>query len=548
MRCGPDGPIGGLRPLRRCTPADTTGVVRCPGGSVVKRAVWLLSAVAGLLASLLLAGAVPVAASSGPIRVVDNGLDERATWSLYEQHWASTAPPAGFDGSVADCRAGTVDPAYLADQTHRLNVYRRLAGVPPVGLDAAADVLARQQQVALLVAHGPQRPSHEPPSSQSCWSAIGAAGSATSNLYKVTGRRAIDGYIADTARPLVGHRRWLLSEGQRSIAIGEVVGTDGTDSGHAVEVVAGHRTSDASLAVAWPPAGYLPADLVPARWSLQTVRTIFTPASTVRVTVDDRSVAVREITIGSTDPEAFVSFVIDPPPPGAVVEVTVDGLAASAGVPFLRWRTGIIDAGHLDVDLGAPVARHTFEYLLGRPPTSAEGARLERDPGAALAALVGTDEQIGADVERLYSSMLGRRPDAGGRAFWVAEIASGRKSLRDVVVAFFVSPEFIARTEQGRGAVGWVDAIYQSIHQRDADAGGRAFWVEEIAGGRRSRERIVADFYDSPESVRRRVTALTELLLGRSPSEIELARWTAPDQRAVLVALLRSAEFAALSG
>ena len=49
-------------------------------------------------------------------------------------------------------------------------------------------------------------------------------------------------------------------------------------------------------------------------------------------------------------------------------------------------------------------------------------------------------------VDLVYNNVLGRPPDPGGRAFWVAELSSGRRERGAVMVGFSESPEFVVKT------------------------------------------------------------------------------------------------------
>lgn len=514
-------------------------------------AVRILTAALGLLTSVVSVSvaltAAPVAAeAASPLRLADDGRTPVEVRQVFDTEWSTPEPAHRFDGDPEACDAGSVDPAYLRRQVERINTVRTLAGLGGVALDASPDAIERQQAAALIVAANPGEPSHTPAADAACVSTLGRAASQTSNLFQVRGVEAIDGYLVDAGNPAYGHRRWLLTSRLEQVAIGEVVGDHYSSSGHALDVVTGLGAGDGSLAIAWPPVGAVPRELVPSTsWTLQTDRAAFGPATTVAVRVDGRLVATGAATVGAGNPDHFLAF--DVPgvdassPSGTIVDITVSGLTAAAGRSELSWTTVLVGADAASVRMPATRAETVFQHLVGRTPTAAERAALRRDARTTLTALVGTPDHVAAEVDRLYRSMLGRGPDAGGHAFWVEEIRSGRRSLRDVVVAFFASEEFVARQSSGgAGDGGWVDAIYDRVLDRRPDAGGRAFWVQELASGSRSHERIVGDFYDSPEATADRVDALVRVVLDRPSTRTERATWTDPDQRGLLVALLAS--------
>jgi hypothetical protein len=63
----------------------------------------------------------------------------------------------------------------------------------------------------------------------------------------------------------VGHRRWILYPPTQTMGVGDIP----TDS-NALYVIQPPTPVPAVTAVAWSPAGYVPAPLIPQRWSLQS--------------------------------------------------------------------------------------------------------------------------------------------------------------------------------------------------------------------------------------------------------------------------------------
>lgn len=113
---------------------------------------------------------------------------------------------------------------------------------------------------------------------------------------------------------------------------------------------------------------------------------------------------------------------------------------------------------------------------------------------------IGADA-VDGQVVRIYSAMLGRTPDAGGFAFWVEARNSGM-SLARMIEMFADSPEFKATfgnrmTEDTNEE--WVDFVYSEIMGRTPDAGGRAFWLNMLETGEATRSWMVVAFAESPE-------------------------------------------------
>ena len=78
-------------------------------------------------------------------------------------------------------------------------------------------------------------------------------------------------------------------------------------------------------------------------------------------------------------------------------------------------------------------------------------------------------------VDRLYRAFFLRSSDAQGRNYWLDQFERGA-SLRRIADVFAASPEFVARY----GALddgGFVDLVYANVLGRAPDATGRAYWI-----------------------------------------------------------------------
>ncbi|WP_298933928.1 DUF4214 domain-containing protein [uncultured Ramlibacter sp.] len=82
---------------------------------------------------------------------------------------------------------------------------------------------------------------------------------------------------------------------------------------------------------------------------------------------------------------------------------------------------------------------------------------------------------------QLYLAYFGRPPDADGMRFYT----SGNHELKDVAAAFSASPESVALHGSSFGTA-QVNAIYQSLFNRDAEPAGQAYWQQEVNSGRLS--------------------------------------------------------------
>jgi len=156
-----------------------------------------------------------------------------------------------WTGSIATCDAGTLDEEGRANTLRMVNLYRWMAGQPPVTEDAARSALA---QPCALMMHANNALSHAPPTTWDCYSDDGAAGAGASNIATTPAVQAIDLYMVDAGNAdTLGHRRWILSNGLSAVGIG------GTSEYSCLYVFGGGGTSTQDW-VAMPSAGAYPME------------------------------------------------------------------------------------------------------------------------------------------------------------------------------------------------------------------------------------------------------------------------------------------------
>ena len=174
-----------------------------------------------------------------------------------------------WSGDVAACNAGDVSADGRANAVKLVNLFRYLAGLPPVTNDPARD--AKNQACALMM-HANGMLSHTPPTSWTCYSGEGAEAAGSSNIASGPGVMAVDMYMSDFGNEgTMGHRRWILSDTLGPIGIGST-------SGASCMWVIGGAGATMSPWIAWPPAGIVPSgalgvSFVPtdqSGWTLQS--------------------------------------------------------------------------------------------------------------------------------------------------------------------------------------------------------------------------------------------------------------------------------------
>lgn len=154
----------------------------------------------------------------------------------------------------------------------------------------------------------------------------------------------------------------------------------------------------------------------------------------------------------------------------------------------------------------------------------------QRTPHGMMAYFLESDEcdEKAQSIVRLYRAFFRRDPDYAGLRYWMDKVKSGM-TLNKVAENFVKVPEFGAMYgELDDGA--FVDLVYRNVLGRDADSGGKEYWLSEMARGV-SRGRVMSHFGQSPENRTAQdeashVVAVYALMFKRAPSANERTAWT----------------------
>jgi hypothetical protein len=138
-------------------------------------------------------------------------------------------------------------------------------------------------------------------------------------------------------------------------------------------------------------------------------------------------------------------------------------------------------------------------------------------------------EHRGLQVESNYQDLLHRPSDAGGKAFWVNALVSGAGEA-DVLDGFLTSAEY-SRTHATDAA--FVDGLYNDLLGRTPDANGRADWLLALQQGA-TPDSVVHGFLFSTESLNRLVNSYYSAYLDRAAEPQGLASWTSAVQTGAL--------------
>lgn len=231
-----------------------------------------------------------------------NNSSRQAVAESYRQHIDENLRiNANWNGAVDSCHAGSATTEFTTATLEAINWFRAMSGLPNVTNNS---VLGRNAQQTALMMHAANSLSHSPPASWECHSTAGADAAGRSNLtLGITGPRGVIGQVKDAGagNEFLGHRRWLLYPLLDDVGIGN------TDRASAIQVIGDFATTRAGDEwIAWPPAGYVPHDMVFDRWSISYSGPTNADFSNARVavTLDGRAIAARILpqAVGFGDP------------------------------------------------------------------------------------------------------------------------------------------------------------------------------------------------------------------------------------------------------
>ncbi len=160
-----------------------------------------------------------------------------------------------------------------------------------------------------------------------------------------------------------------------------------------------------------------------------------------------------------------------------VTDLTFRDETAEAGKEYFYYVCAYIDLEpdyNLGIWYGEPSDKLKVEAVNVAPPPTFEGF-----------------------VERLYTEALGRESDKEGKEYWVNQVVDGGKTGADCARFFLLdAPEFMNRNLSNED---FVETLYKTFFDREADAAGKKGWVDSISSGAKSRAEVVNDFIESTE-------------------------------------------------
>jgi len=107
--------------------------------------------------------------------------------------------------------------------------------------------------------------------------------------------------------------------------------------------------------------------------------------------------------------------------------------------------------------------------------------------------------QAAGGAYMLYQATFNRTPDAAGLGYWIAQLDNGKDIINDVANYFVNSPEFMAKYGANSSNASYVDNLYQNVLHRAGEAGGVAFWNQQLNDHLMSRAALLELFATLPE-------------------------------------------------
>ena len=111
---------------------------------------------------------------------------------------------------------------------------------------------------------------------------------------------------------------------------------------------------------------------------------------------------------------------------------------------------------------------------------------------------IGPSQNAGS-VYMLYKAAFNRAPDNSGMGYWLAQKDAGSNIVTNIAQGFVNSAEFTAKYGTNPSNASYVDKLYQNVLGREGEAGGVAYWNQQLDNGSVSKAAALAAFATLPE-------------------------------------------------
>ncbi|NDW01336.1 DUF4214 domain-containing protein [Salipiger sp. PrR002] len=144
------------------------------------------------------------------------------------------------------------------------------------------------------------------------------------------------------------------------------------------------------------------------------------------------------------------------------------------------------------------------------------GANTIYDTASAVTETGSREQDVFAQVYRIYGATLGREPDVSGLLGWFNALNNDVHSLEAVAGSFVNSKEF----QNTYGALSngeFVALLYNNVLGREPDARGLANWTSQLDSGAMTRAQVVLGFSESGEFKAGTTAELDDYMRGKEP-------------------------------
>jgi cyclophilin family peptidyl-prolyl cis-trans isomerase len=127
-----------------------------------------------------------------------------------------------------------------------------------------------------------------------------------------------------------------------------------------------------------------------------------------------------------------------------------------------------------------------YQSILGHAPDATGLAYWQQQMSAGASrttvaqGIWDSSEHRGNQVSQFYQEFLNRAPDTTGKQFWINAYSSWGTEQLETVGFLTATPEF---STIHSGNTNFVDALYNILNARSADAAGAAYWESQLAAG-----------------------------------------------------------------
>jgi len=219
-------------------------------------------------------------------------------------------------------------------------------------------------------------------------------------------------------------------------------------------------------------------------------------------------------TLGRTADAAGLNYWVD-----GLKAKKLTGVAAAGNFIFSKEFTNknLSDSAYLDVMYEAMLGRNadaggkaywqnylndgcSRKYIFANFAASKEFKEICAEYGIAAGSYTSNEArdknpQITAFVNRMYMKCMGRKGDADGLNYWAQGLLNKRLTGASLASSFIGSKEFTNKNLSGSA---YLDVMYEAMFGRKADAGGKAYWQNQMSKGI-SRQKVLASFINSLE-------------------------------------------------